>query len=197
MKSSLKAMFVVWVVMIVPVANAEYIASIGSAPIGGDELWGTSGKDLEAGAGIYGDIGVLHQPQDSVISYQVTFGLKFDFIDFNGGDASTFSVPLNAMVFYNNTNNFRFGAGVVYELGPEYSVDDESRRISSDIEFDDALGFAIELGYFLNEKAFLGARYTSIDYDMPDGQALVSTGGGAPITSVDANNLGIHIGIMF
>jgi hypothetical protein len=80
-------------------------------------------------------------------------------------------------------------------LGPEYSLN--AGGFSSDIEFDDALGFAIEAGYLLNEKAFMGVRYTALDYDMPAGQALVSTNGGSPVTSIDASNLGIHIGIMF
>ncbi len=197
MKSSLKALLVAGTVMVVPTANAEFIASVGYALVGGDDLVETSGEDLEAGAGLYGDIGVLHQPEGSALSYQATFGLKLNVVDFDGGDADIFSLPLNFMVFYNNDAKFRFGAGVTYELSPEYTLNAPSGFSNSNIEFDDALGFAIEAGYFLNEKAFLGVRYTAIDYDMPSGQMLVSSNGGAPVTSIDANNLGIHIGIMF
>ncbi len=195
MKSSLKALLVVGSVMGVPAANAEFIASIGFAPVGGEDLVETSEEDLEAGAGVYGDIGVLHQPEGSPLSYQATFGLKLNFVDFDGGDADIVSLPLNFMMFYNNAANYRFGVGATYELSPEYTVD--GAGINTNIEFDDSLGFAIEAGYFLNEKAFLGVRYTAIDYDMPAGQMLVSTSGGSPVSSIDANNLGIHIGIKF
>ena len=197
MKSSLNALLVAGSMMVVPVANAEYIASVGFAPVGGEDLVKTSGEDLQAGAGFYADIGVLHQPEGSAISYQATFGLKLNLVSFEGGDADIFSLPLNAMVFYNGDNKFRFGAGFTYELSPEYSLNAPSGFSDNNIEFDDSLGFSLEMGYLLNEKAFLGARYTSIDYDMPDGQVLIPSGGGAPVTSIDASNLGFHIGLMF
>jgi len=193
MKKSILGVVVLGAVITVPAANAALVANLGYA-IGGDTLAETDGADLDAGGGFYGDIGVLHHPDGSNISYQATIGLKIDTVDATNGDADTSSLPLNFLVFYNGDSNFRFGAGITYELAPEYSYN--AFGSSDEIEFDDALGFTIEVDYFLNEKAFLGARYTSIDYDLPGGQALLSTGG-AVVTSVDASNLGIHVGIIF
>lgn len=195
MKNSARVAVLAGVLMIAPAVKAEYIASVGFAPFGGENLIVSAGDDLEAGAGLYGDVGVLHQPVGSVVAYQATFGLKLNFVEFDdGGDADVVSLPLNFMIFYNGANSFRFGAGITYELAPEFTFD--ARGVGSTIEFDDSLGFAIEADYFLNEKAFVGARFTAIDYDMPAGRALV-TRGGQVVTSVDANNLGVHIGIMF
>ena len=196
MKKTVNAFIIATTLVVAPTANADYIASVGFAPIGGDDLVETSGEDLEAGAGIYGDIGILHQPAGSALSYQATFGLKLNFVEFEGGDADITSLPLNFMMFYNNDSNLRFGAGVTYELSPEYILNASSGFSNSNVEFDDAVGFAIEAGYFLNEKAFLGVRYTALDYDMPSGQALIHSNGNV-VSSIDANNLGIHIGIMF
>jgi hypothetical protein len=99
MKSSLNALLIAGAVMVVPTANAEFIASVGYALVGGDDLVKTSDEDLEAGAGLYGDIGVLHQPEGSALSYQATIGLKVNTVDFDGGDADIFSLPLNFLVF--------------------------------------------------------------------------------------------------
>jgi len=126
--------------------------------------------------------------------FQATVGLKFDSVDATNGDADTSSLPLHFLVFYHGDSNLRFGAGITYELAPEYSY--SAFGSSDDIEFDDAQGFTIELDYFLNENSFIGLRHTSIDYDLPQGQAMISTGGGI-VTSVDASNWGIHLGVIF
>jgi len=193
MKKNILGAVVLGAVMTTPAANAALVANLGYA-IGGDTLAETDGADLDAGGGIYGDIGILHHPDGSNISYQATIGLKFDAVDATNGDADTSSLPLNFLVFYNGDSNLRFGAGITYELAPEYSY--SAFGSSGEIEFDDALGFTIEVDYFLNEKSFIGLRHTSLDYDLPEGQALVSTGGSV-VTSVDASNLGIHVGIIF
>jgi len=67
-KSILGAAIVAGTVLSVPAANADFIANIGYA-IGGDTLAETSGTDLDAGAGLYGDIDMLYQPDESSISF--------------------------------------------------------------------------------------------------------------------------------
>jgi len=187
---NLKVLIIAGAMLFIPTANAAFIASVGFAPFGGDNLVQTTEEDLEAGTGLYGDLGFLLRPASSAISYQATIGLKANAVDFDGGDADIVSLPMNMMIFYNNASNLRFGIGATYELGPEFTFNAPPGFSDRSVEFDDALGFAIEVGYFLNEKAFLGARYTALDYEVSPNQSTAET-------VIDANNLGIHIGIMF
>lgn len=194
MKCYLKLAVLALPLWFVPAANAEMVVSLGYALVGGDNLVETTGEDLDAGAGFTGDIGFLKRPEGSDFSYQGTIGFKADFVDFDGGDADTFSIPLHLLAFY-NTGNARFGGGIVYEIGPEYSLN--APGLTSNVDFDDALGVVIEWDYFYSSSGFWGVKFSSIDYDVPSGQALVSTSSGATVTSIDANNFALHVGFLF
>lgn len=151
---------------------------------GGDNLIETNIDDLDAGGLFYFGGGIHVAPQNSNMAFQVTLGYKFDSIDFDipSGDSSISSMPLEITAYIRNYN-VRIGGGIAYHIGPEWELCISGFGCDT-VKFDDALGLIVELAFDLQQNAFLGVRYTSIDYEV----------GGA---SIDASNLGFNLGLKF
>jgi len=196
MKLLTKVTAVVLPLCAMSVAKAEMVANLGYAFSGGENLVETTGEDLDAGAGVFGDIGFIKNHGNRGISYQGTIGFKIDGVEYNDGEADTSSYPLHFLAFYNK-GNIRIGGGIVYELSPEYNVSINNGATTSKVEFDNALGAVLEFDQFYNDFGFWGVRYSFIDYDLGSSELLVSVNSGATATSVDGDNLAIYIGFVF
>lgn len=75
------------------------------------------------------------------------------------------------------------GAGLAYYLNPkwEFCLDGSGCATA---DFDNALGFVLELRYQQSDSRFWGARYSDVEYEI--GSA-----------SLDASNTRIHFGMLF
>ena len=178
--------------MIISLSNAVYAETygiaMGGAYKGGDQLISADPYDLDAGNGIFIGGGVLVIPENSALSYQVVFGLKFYAVEYDGypgsdGTATLDSFPVELTMYY-TMNRFRLGGGITYHLNPEYEKCPDVGSCSS-VQFDDALGYIAEFVIDTsNGNMFLGLRYTAIDYEIGN-------------TTLSADNLGLNVGFKF
>ena len=145
----------------------------GGLHFGGDRLVtiyndnGTS-QDVKAGQLLSVAGGYIFELSESM-DMSVTFGLKVDSARINNGDDGKVSFtryPLNVLLFH-RTEAWRFGAGLTYHLNPELKI--ETSYYSDTYEFEDALGMLAEVRYYFTDRAFVGGRYTKIEYELNDG----------------------------
>ena len=156
--------------------------------LGGDSLVETLTEDLNAGGGLYLGAGISITDSDpDALVYRATIGYLFDDIEFTqpSGDASTNAVPLNLGVF-KQFDNHEFGLGLAYYIGPSFDISSSNCNTTGcvTIDFDDALGFTLEYNYNFDNSAFVGVKYTNIDYKIED-------------LTIDASSIGLYIGASF
>lgn len=148
--------------------------------LGGDDLVDTTAEDLQAGGLIYGQIGITYQ-FDTPLLLQATIGYKFDTVDYVGGESTISSIPVDLLAFY-LFEKYRIGAGLAIHHNPEWEFC--LFGCAPTIHFDDAIGITIEIDKELRGNAFIGGRFTIIDYEFRN-------------ISVDANHVGVHVGLRF
>lgn len=90
-------------------------------------------------------------------------GIKFDSINAENGDVDFYRYPLEALLMYKAAEKVYLGGGLSYHLNPNISGD--GIAANANIDFDDALGFVVELDYVLSNGGYLGVKLTSIDYE--------------------------------
>ncbi|MDH5472682.1 MAG: hypothetical protein OEY87_10955 [Gammaproteobacteria bacterium] len=171
-------------------ADNRFFAEAG-IHFGGDNLVtvafiGGGSESINAGELLSGSVGMISDISES-LKLRASIGIKFDAISAVNGDISFTRFPLEGMLFTNNAEGFNFGAGITYHLAPE--LDASGPVLSGNVPFDDALGFVAEVDYLLSEKAYLGFKLTSIDYEIENAFP------GTP--AVDGNSFGIVIGVSF
>jgi hypothetical protein len=97
-----------------------------------------------------------------------------------GGNVSFERFPIDVMYFY-QTRNWNFGAGITYHLNPKLSGSGVIDR-----GYNDSLGYAFEVDFRLGDFFYLGGKYTFIDYDEKNSNTIV-----------DGNSIGVVIGFVF
>lgn len=90
-------------------------------------------------------------------------GIKFDTINAENGGVDFYRYPLEALLMYKAAEKVYLGGGLSYHLNPKISAD--GIATGSNIDFDNALGFVIEMDYVLSNGGYLGIKFTSIDYE--------------------------------
>lgn len=161
---------------------------------GGDELaWAelvdedgdTSSETIEAGAEFYLYGGLRYGLTSMPVDLQATLGWHTDGVDISNGEFSFDRMPVDLLAFY-RFGNARVGGGLTYHLSPELDLEVDGQGASTD--FDNGLGLVAQFDYTFS-NFFVGARYTWLDYEVDEADALVD--------EVDANHFGIHGGVTF
>lgn len=177
-------------------ASAAGMVLTGEIAFGGDELASVSGdyeEDLQAGQLLNLGIGYdfdLNPAKTLLLRAGINY--KFDSIDADNGEADFDRWPLD-LILISRQGAFSLGAGITYHLSPSY--DATINGISTEVDFDDALGFLLQAGYMMTEKIELGARVTMIEYE--PSQPTVLFPSFTPIDEVDGDSFGIYISIGF
>ncbi len=158
---------------------------------GGDELVAatfTSGntETIEAGGFYNISAGVAFDISDKVVS-RVTLGFKEDSITAGNGDISFSRNTIDALFLY-KTDQWLFGGGLTYHTSVKLSGSGLASGIGA--EFDNALGFLLEVDYMYSKKAYVGGRYTVIDYDTVPSTTVNAV-------TVDGNSIGVVVGYRF
>jgi len=183
---NLPVLMVFWILCVPTVVSASDVKPffIGGFAFGGDTLVATSERNLTSGGLLYFGGGVLIEPENSQLMYQLSMGYKFDTIDFEGpaGDASVSVVPLDALVFYKQ-GKLRFGVGLAYYLNPKSELCFDGGGCSN-FDYDDAMGAVMELRMQVKKDVFFGMRYTNVDYEIRS-------------ASIDASSVRLHGGVNF
>ncbi len=113
---------------------------------------------------------------------RLMLGVKFDTIDAENGSVDFFRYPLEALLMYKAAEKVYLGGGLAYHLNPNISGD--GIATGANVDFDNALGLALQLDYILSNGGYLAVKLTSIDYEA-FGQ------------SVSGNSIGALLGFRF
>jgi hypothetical protein len=175
-------------VCVVPAAHAEDTAKRGGWTLGADLDFGGddvatvdftdgSSQDIAAGQGVNVSVGGYFRPaESSQFTLRGSLGYKFVTTAATNADINMSRVALQLMGDYHFNSDWWGGIGVVQHSGIELDGD----GFFQDISFDDATGFAAELGW-----RWIGLHYTNIEYD--------SEFGG----TIDASNVGMRFLVRF
>jgi hypothetical protein len=157
----------------------------GALTFGGDTLASTEGEygtDLDAGGLIH--LAAGYEWRLAASGLRFTIGYKFDSIEASNGDADISRFPLE-LVYYRLINErHALGAGLVYELSPEFDISIDGLG-SDSVDFVDASGYVIYYGYVTSFGLEYGGRYTLIDYKSDS------------LGTTDANNFGFYVKMLF
>ena len=163
----------------------------GGLHFGGDrmlEVVFTSGstEELRAGELISFGLGAGFTLSEAWQS-RLTFGIKIDEISATNGYLSFARYPLD-LVFIYQQGQWGFGGGLTYHLNP--SLDATGIATDYKADFDNALGLLGEIDWFFSGSAYLGLRFTAIDY-----QSVPTATSAAE--KVNGNSIGIMLGASF
>ncbi|MGE5625037.1 MAG: hypothetical protein ACM3ZT_05765 [Bacillota bacterium] len=113
-----------------------------------------STKSLNAGDGVFGDVGVLHNFGSSGWGLKGTIGVKYNAISASNGTISFIRFPLDVLGIY-TYGNHHFGAGLTYVMSPKTNLD----GFGPDTDYNNATGLVLQYQYWL-----FGLRYTNLKY---------------------------------
>jgi hypothetical protein len=128
---------------------------------GGDDLVTISfedgdTQDVKAGQGIGIGVGGWFRPMRSApLEVQAIVGFKYVTTAASNADIKVTRTTLNLNGVYRFANNWYVGAGLIHHMGPELDGD----GFFEDIEFDDATGFNVEVGW-----KWIGLRFAKLEY---------------------------------
>ncbi len=112
-------------------------------------------QDVKAGQGLGVDAGVYYRFAESPFPVRGTVGFKFVTTQAENADINMRRIPLQLIGSYHLDNGARMGVGVVRHNGVKFDAD----GIGTNIDFDDATGYTIELGW-----KWILLSYTGMDY---------------------------------
>jgi hypothetical protein len=175
-------------------APAAGMVLTGEVAFGGDDLTVVSGgEDLQAGQLLNLGIGYdfdLNPAKTLLLRAGINY--KFDSVDASNGEADFDRWPLD-LILVSRQGNFSLGAGITYHLSPSYEA--TINGFSTEVDFDDALGFLLQAGVMVTPTMELGARVTMIEYE--PAQPTVMFPSLTPIDKVDGDSFGIYVTIGF
>lgn len=151
---------------------------------GGDKLVTTFFSDgstggIEAGEGLYFAVGgLVPVNDDGSFQAQFTLGIKTESSEADNGGLEFSRWPLEAIGFY-NFKYARIGAGLTYHINP--SLEGEGVASNVQVDFDDALGAIVEVGFLFNSFG-IAYRHTEIEYTLSGAS-----------NKIDGSSDGIHL----
>ncbi|HEY9105020.1 hypothetical protein [Chitinimonas sp.] len=119
-------------------------------------------RNISAGGTVTVGGGVLWQPEDSNFSLQTTLNYHFSNASASNGNATFDRYPLEVIAFYNFAEQWRVGVGARHVFRPNYSFDVAG---GFGVDYKDANGALIEVGYFFTPQALLSLRYVHETYE--------------------------------
>lgn len=143
----------------------------GDLSFGGDKIADTeSDRDIDAGGFMHLAIGKEKALENDLI-LSGSFGMKFDAIfieDQNGDDGTALFIrfPIEVILDKRFDERQRIGAGLSYQLSPNFDVSDERGGEIGGYSFKNALGILANYSYQFGESAYVGLKYTAIDYQL-------------------------------
>ena len=154
----------------------SFVAQVGF-DWGGDDAFTvtyTNGRSdtVKFGDGVFGSLGALFcfaQTETGMIQLQPTFGIKYMTTSENSNQSiSLIRFPLELMGFYSFEMGLRFGVGIKKDLAPKIHTNTTFTNVNG-IDFDGKLGGVVQADYWFNDRFALGARYTAMKYEAPNG----------------------------
>lgn len=146
---------------------------------GGDDLLKvtyTSGDTttIKAGDGFYIKGGVS-TPIGMANNLELVglIGWKYTSVTGSNGDAQLQRFPLDVNVRY-TMEQHRFSAGITKDLSIDFSGSGVLSGVGTTL--DSQLGFSLQYEYVMESGLGVGARYTSLKYDVPDFNDTVDAG---------------------
>jgi hypothetical protein len=118
-----------------------------------------SSQDLKAGQGLAVSLGGWFRPiESSPFELQASVGYKFSTTAASNADIGMQRMLLQLEGLYRWPNGFYAGAGLMQHMSPKLDGD----GFFPDVDFDDATGFNVEVGW-----KWISLHYTDISYSSP------------------------------
>ncbi|HET9863290.1 MAG TPA: outer membrane beta-barrel protein [Steroidobacteraceae bacterium] len=133
------------------------------ADFGGDDLATVyfeddSSQDVKAGQGLTLSVGGYFRPiADSSFEIDASLGYKYVTTQADNADINVSRTVLQLGAYYRWPNGLHLGGGLVEHLGPELNGD----GFFQDVQFDDATGFNLEIGWRWISLHYTGIKYTN------------------------------------
>jgi hypothetical protein len=156
------------------------------ADFGGDDLATVyfeddSSQDITAGQGVTLSAGGYFRPiADSTFEIDASLGYKYATTQADNADINVSRTVMQLGASYRWPNGFYLGAGLVEHFGPELNGD----GFFEDIQFDDATGFNVEIGWRWISVHYTDIKYTNDFLDLFDEE-------------VDASHVGVRFTYRF
>ena len=113
-------------------------------------------QDLKAGQGVALSVGGYFRPvESSPFEIEASIGYKYATTQAENADINMSRTLLQLEALYRWPNGFYVGAGLMQHVGPELNGD----GFFEDIQFDDATGMNLEIGW-----RWISLHYTDISY---------------------------------
>jgi hypothetical protein len=131
------------------------------ADFGGDDLATVyfeddDSQDITAGQGVTLSVGGYFRPIDtSSFEIDASIGYKYATTQADNADINVSRTVMQLGALYRWPNGFYVGGGLVEHFGPELNGD----GFFEDIQFDDATGYNLEIGW-----RWISVHYTDIEY---------------------------------
>lgn len=174
-------------------APAAGMVLTGEIAFGGDDMVVvTNGSDLQAGQLLNLGVGYdFDLNAERTLRLRTGINYKFDSVDASNGEADFDRWPLDLLLI-SRQGSFSLGAGVTYHLSPSYEAN--VNGTTTNIDFDDSLGFLLQAGYVMAERMEIGARVTLIEYETA--RPVVSVNG-TLTNKVDGDSFGFYVTVGF
>ncbi len=173
--------FIVTIILLtlVSTAQAEFYMEVGIESGGGAIVVPNPGG-INAGSGFKLALGTQNVVGENGERLTIALGYMFadsgDGVLFSEVSSYDFSTMTLDAIYTIGNDPHRFGIGGTYHIGPSYS----DNVLPSTLDFDDALGLILQYTYTHNDGLQIGARLTSMDYEVSG-------------SSVDASSFGIFL----
>lgn len=152
-------------------ANAGFHPVIGmDLTWGGEELMTVqytdgSSTSLRSGGVLQVGGGFSWQSAEAPVSAQMTVNYHYDMANASNGSATFRRFPIEGLVFYTGTPNWRFGGGVRYVMSPRLSGG-FSGVGGAAVNFKNTWGAVAEVGYQASPNLWLSGRYVYEKYEL-------------------------------
>ena len=179
--SSVASAEIDWYANVAFASGGDDLAKVEVEYYGGD----TDDVDITAGGGFsLSGGGMFDLGEQTNWKGITTLGYKFDGVSGRDGDSAEFDrFVVDALAVY-QFPKVQFGAGVTYEFDLELDLKDINLGTT---EFDNALGFIVQVDWRVTEMIMLGLRYTAIEYEASNINNV----------EIDGNNFSLRAGIAF
>ena len=151
-------------------------------------------ENINAGALLQFGAGLIWEVPNSPVAIQVTANFHVsDSSSADNGSLKFSRFPLEAIAYYTDVPQWRFGVGMRATQSPVYKGRVKGSP-SESLDFKDAVGTILEAGYSFSPRAWVNVRYVSEKF-----QPTTYTLGGSSVNfTSDAKKVdGSHFGVSF
>jgi hypothetical protein len=118
-------------------------------------------QDIDSNNGLFLGGGVSIRNDAKTFETEIALTYKFQTISADNGELTWSRVPVDVLAFY-LAEHVRVGGGLTYHMSPKLDGDGVVSGISG--EFENSLGYLVQVDWRINESMSVGGRFTFLSY---------------------------------